>query len=222
MENVWLLAIVIIAYLCGAFPTARLATRKKLKSVNEWHGDSWGTMSTLQKAGWKKALVVLLGDVSKGFLPVFLAIVLAPFLGYSLLWAIALASLATVLGHCWSCFNQWQGGRGLATGFGALLAVNWALALAGLGILVLFILLTELWLFQRLAGGFKKIIRDNLLGRVIGLVVAPAVFYFVAGPGIFWALLPMMILIIYVHRQRVRIFIKEHKEILWQRLGAKN
>lgn len=222
MENLWLIVILIVAYLCGAFPTARLTTRKKIKKVKDWQGDSWGTMSTLQKAGWKKALIVLVGDVLKGFIPVFLAIVLAEFLGYGVLFAVALAAFAVVLGHCWSVFNHWEGGRGLATGFGALMAVNWAMGLACLGTLLIFILLTELWMFHKLAGGFKKIIRDNLLGRIVGIVLALATIYLMVGYGFFLALLPMMILIIYVHRERVRIFVNEHKAVLEKRLGIIN
>lgn len=219
MENLWLILITILSYFFGSFPTAKIVTHKKI-TIAEWGHDSWGTMSALQKTGsYSKGALVLIGDILKGFLPVFFAIFLAQFLGYSVLVALFLSSAGTVLGHCHSIFNHWYGGRGLATGFGVMLAVNWVLGLACLGTLITFILITEFWMQHRFVGGFKKIIRDNLLGRIIGIVLCLAVVYGMVGLGSFCALLPMMALIIFSHLDRIKIFVKENKEVLFKRLS---
>ncbi len=221
MVDFWLIvALAEISYFFGSFPTARVIAGKKARG---WGKDSWGTMSTLQKTGsYFKAALVLAGDVLKGFLPVFFALFLARLWGYNELWALTLSAGGAVLGHNHSVFLRFQGGRGLATGFGALLALNWLIALACLVTLLYFILATELWMYRRFAGGFKKIIRDNLLGRIIGVVSCLAVIYGLTSFGQFCALLPMMVLIILSHQERVKIFVKENKEVLLKRLGVKN
>ena len=83
-----------------------------------------GATNVLRAAGWVPALLTLIGDVAKGYLAVAAAGALAGDAG-----ARAVAAVAAIIGNCWSVFLGSRGGKGVATGLGALLnLVPWAVA----------------------------------------------------------------------------------------------
>ncbi len=86
-----------------------------------------GATNVLRYAGRKIAALTLILDIGKGWLAVFIAI----FLGFSDT-VIATCAIATFLGHIYPIFFHFQGGKGVATGFGALLGMSWLAALLGL------------------------------------------------------------------------------------------
>lgn len=80
-----------------------------------------GAANSLRALGRGGALLVLVGDILKGVLPTLLATRLLPY-GH---WGIAAAGLATILGHNWSAFLGFRGGKGVATGLGVLVVLSW-------------------------------------------------------------------------------------------------
>lgn len=80
-----------------------------------------GAANSLRALGRGGALLVLAGDILKGVLPTLLASHLLPN-GH---WGIAAAGLATILGHNWSVFLGFRGGKGVATGLGVLVVLSW-------------------------------------------------------------------------------------------------
>ncbi|MDQ6779694.1 MAG: glycerol-3-phosphate 1-O-acyltransferase PlsY [Candidatus Eremiobacteraeota bacterium] len=80
-----------------------------------------GAANSLRALGRGGALLVLVGDILKGVLPTLLATRLLPY-GH---WGIAAAGLATILGHNWSVFLAFRGGKGVATGLGVLVVLSW-------------------------------------------------------------------------------------------------
>lgn len=78
-----------------------------------------GTSNVLRSVGWAPAVVVLLLDVLKGGLPVWFALdqAYAP-------WAVAATAFVAVFGHCAPIFLKFRGGKGIATAFGAAIALN--------------------------------------------------------------------------------------------------
>lgn len=121
----------LVGYLLGAIPTgvlvARLYGRDDLTKTGS---KRTGATNVLRTLGKKAASMVFVGDLLKGSLAVVLGGTLAP--GDP--WGAALAGLAAVVGHAYSPFIGFKGGRGVATGLGALVVV--APAAAGLAILV--------------------------------------------------------------------------------------
>jgi acyl-phosphate glycerol 3-phosphate acyltransferase len=219
MENIWLIAIAVISYLIGSFSTSQVISRKK---IEEWGRDSWGTMSTIQKTGSKlKGLVVLVGDMLKGFLPVFTFTGFAPLVGYDQVWAFGISAFCVTLGHNYSINLNFHGGRGLATGLGVIFAVNWILALACLTVMIFSVFATELWMRGGFKGSFLKFARGNLLGRVTGIILCLVAMYFFFSPWEFYAVFPMMALIIFSHKERLFIFMEENKEIIRRRFNIK-
>lgn len=110
------------AYLVGALPVGFLVARAFGVGDIRRHGSGTiGATNVLRSAGWVPALLTLAGDVAKGYLAVVAAAALA---GDA---ARAVAAVAAVVGNCWSVFLGFRGGKGVATGLGALLnLVPWA------------------------------------------------------------------------------------------------
>ena len=79
------------------------------------------TTNTIRQAGFAAGALVLLLDIAKGFLPVWLALHYAP---AACDVDRPLTAACAVIGHCWPVFAQFRGGMGLATAAGGLLAAN--------------------------------------------------------------------------------------------------
>ena len=124
---------VLVAYLIGAVPIGWMVARAFGVSDIRRHGSgNIGATNVLRTLGRRAAIVTLLGDVLKGGLAVFTAAALS---GGDPVVAGA-AAVAAVVGNCWSVFLGFRGGKGVATGLGALLwLVPWA-ALAALPVFV--------------------------------------------------------------------------------------
>ncbi len=77
-----------------------------------------GATNSLRVLGWQISVAVFVLDFAKGFLPVLVArwIDLPG-------WGVALTAIASVIGHCWSPYIGFRGGKGMATGGGAAVAL---------------------------------------------------------------------------------------------------
>jgi glycerol-3-phosphate acyltransferase PlsY len=112
------------AYLVGAIPVGYLVGRAFGVADIRLHGSgNIGATNVLRAAGRGAAVLTLVLDVVKGGGAVLLASALAGAGGR----AAAAAAVAAVVGNCWSVYLRFRGGKGVATGLGALLAlVPWA------------------------------------------------------------------------------------------------
>jgi glycerol-3-phosphate acyltransferase PlsY len=79
-----------------------------------------GTTNVARLYGWRTAIGVLLMDVAKGLLPVLYAVALFPSAG---LWWPTLVGATAFVGHCYPITLGFRGGKGVATGGGAMLAI---------------------------------------------------------------------------------------------------
>ncbi|MEJ7761444.1 MAG: glycerol-3-phosphate 1-O-acyltransferase PlsY [Thermomicrobiales bacterium] len=122
------LILVVVGYLSGAVPwgvvLGKVVRGEDLRS----HGSgSTGATNALRVLGWRISAAVFLLDFLKGMLPV----VLGRALGVDWWW-IGLSGVAAVVGHCWSPFIKFRGGKGMATGGGAVVGMFPWLILIGL------------------------------------------------------------------------------------------
>lgn len=118
--------LVIAAFVVGAIPWGVVLGRS-LKGIDIRNVGSGGTGATnsLRALGGKIAISVLILDFLKGLIPVLLARWLE--LPH---WVIALVAIAPVVGHCWSPFIAFKGGKGMATGGGIAMGLSpWFLLL---------------------------------------------------------------------------------------------
>lgn len=109
---------VIIGYLLGSIPFAYIAGRLKGIDIRQVGAGNVGALNAMREIGLKAGLAVLVADIGKGLLTIFIA----SWLGISLIWVFA-AGFATVIGHSWSIFLGFHGGKGAATAMGTLLAL---------------------------------------------------------------------------------------------------
>ena len=107
------LAICIVSYLIGSIPFGVLLARMQNLNIREHGSGNIGATNVARVMGKKAGLLTLLGDVLKGFIVVFGAGIF-----YKTPMLIALAGLMVFLGHLYSIFLKFKGGKGIATSLG--------------------------------------------------------------------------------------------------------
>lgn len=119
------LGLVIAAYLVGSIPFG-VIVGKGLYGVDPRNVGSGniGAANALRALGYGGAVLTLAGDVIKGIVPT--AVAMYAFHGTPLF--VALIGLATIVGHNWSVFLGFSGGKGVATGLGVLVVLSWQAA----------------------------------------------------------------------------------------------
>lgn len=112
-------SIVILCYVIGSIPTAYLVVKKlkgiDIRTVGSGNVGASNAARVLGKWGF---IGVLFGDMMKGFIPVML---IKYFFGEHDL--VLVCAVAVVIGHSFTCFLHFKGGKGVATGVGIFLAM---------------------------------------------------------------------------------------------------
>ena len=112
------------AYLIGSLSFAVIVSRLMgLDDPRNYGSKNPGATNVLRSGNKAAAIVTLALDALKGYVPVLLVLVFGPRFGLGETTA-AFAGLAAFLGHLWPVFFRFQGGKGVATAAGALLAIN--------------------------------------------------------------------------------------------------
>ena len=154
-------------YLCGSLSFSVWITRLvKGVDVREAGSGHATATNTIRQAGFAPGALVLLLDITKGFIPVWLALKFAPSV-----WIVPLTAAMVVIGHCWPVFAGFRGGMGLASTGGALLAVSPLAFLSAAAILITLTL----------------IIHHGARGSVLAALVTAPVFWLIGLRGVeFW------------------------------------
>lgn len=107
-------------YLLGSIPSgviiSRVFARQDVREVGSGHT---GTLNTVRAAGIGAGVFAFLADTGKAIVAIELARVIT---GSE--WAMALAGVAAVVGHCWPLYTGFHGGMGLATAGAALFVLD--------------------------------------------------------------------------------------------------
>lgn len=153
----------ILGYLFGSVPCGLwLVQALHGIDIRNYGSGNIGTTNVFRTVGPKTAAAVLLGDMLKGIAAL---VILSKFTGEPAL--IAVAALGALLGHNYSLFLGFKGGKGVATGLGLFLyMLPWG-ALAGLGVWIVIVLIT----------------RYVSLGSVIAAAVAAATGWYLGYPA---------------------------------------
>ena len=121
----------LIAYLAGSFPTAYLLGKAKGVDLGRVGSGNYGATNVFRNLGRGPATLALVVDVAKGFLPVELLPRWLTPSGIGPGTFAVLLAVAAVLGHVYSVFLKFRGGKGVGTAAGAFLALSpWAILLA--------------------------------------------------------------------------------------------
>lgn len=180
----WLLA----SYLLGAIPTSHVVSRTFARIDLREHGSgNLGATNLYRVLGWKYAVPVALFDIGKGTIPV---LIFAPQASGSQLFALA-CGIAAILGHVFSVFVGFKGGKGVATAAGVMLGLT-PLALAVAAIV---------WAVVVLLTGYVS------LGSIAAAAVLPFAVYVLENPKtaeLLWIDALLAAGVIVLHRRNIQ------------------
>ena len=132
METLYSAGAILAAYLIGSLSFAVIVSRVMgLSDPRTYGSGNPGATNVLRSGSKKAAVLTLLLDALKGYVPVMLVDRFGAAVGMGS-GTVALVGLAAFLGHLWPVFFRFQGGKGVATAAGVLLALNPWLGLATL------------------------------------------------------------------------------------------
>ena len=195
---VWTL---LLAYLFGSVPAGVLVARTYGVDLRKVGAGDLGATNVLRALGWGPALVVAFFDVFKGGI----AVLVARAFGLSD-WMLGGVALMAVLGHNYSVFLRFRGGKGVATSFGTLLFLDPVLALWTFPIGLSVILLTRYVSAGSMTGGVAAFVLSLALGRPLWEVAT--VFL-------------MALLIFWTHRENLKRLREGTERRLGERVEAR-
>lgn len=198
MTGIWPWVLVIpISYGFGSIPFGVLLGRRVGVDVRGYGSGGTGATNVARTLGVKTGIAVLALDLGKGIAAVFLAHAVSD----STVLA-GLAGFLALVGHVWPVFARFQGGKGVATGLGALFVIS---PLSGLATFVGLLV----------AAGTRYVSLGSIIGTICGCVMMLAQVYVLhdLAPGYLVFGIGGMGLIIARHRSNVRRLIegREHK-----------
>jgi glycerol-3-phosphate acyltransferase PlsY len=157
MHIVYNIGILVLAYLIGSIPTSVWIGRSVFGiDVRERGSKNAGATNAMRVFGWKVGLTVLIMDMLKGWLAVNLIHLTnyyipetGDFIEFQLLLGIA-----AILGHIFPVYVGFRGGKGVATLFGLILAINPEPTLLCVGIFVITLVVTKYVSLSSMVAGF--------------------------------------------------------------------
>lgn len=147
---IWIFILAIVSYLLGSVPFGLIAG-KYIKGIDirTIGSGNIGTANAIRALGPFWGGMVFLGDCLKGSLPILAVLLISKLMPGAIpanlyLTAQVIGGLAAIIGHNYSIFLGFTGGKGIATSFGAFVVLNWKVALLSFLIWVICIVLTKL------------------------------------------------------------------------------
>ena len=207
MTTVYSILVAIASYLLGSLSFAVIVSRVMgLNDPRTFGSKNPGATNVLRSGSKAAAIITLLLDAAKGWLPVALVAWFGKPYGLAE-GTMALAGLGAFLGHLWPVFFKFEGGKGVATALGVLVGFSGWL---GLATVVTWIVIAAFFRYSSLAS-------------LVSAVFAPV--YYVLADGVVWefnkwiflAILAMSALLIYRHKLNIQRLV-EGKE---SKLGKK-
>jgi glycerol-3-phosphate acyltransferase PlsY len=176
--------VMIFSYLLGSIPTGYIVGALAGVDIRNAGSGNIGATNVARVVGKKRGLLTLVVDVGKGFIPVFVA----GGLGLSHT-ALALVAILAFLGHLYPVFLKFQGGKGVATALGTLLA------LAPMATVILMVV------FALVAASSRLVSLSSIVAALAAPITLWSMFYPppVIATGVFFA-----VMIIVRHRDNIQ------------------
>lgn len=177
-------AAVVIAYLFGSISSAIIVCKiMRLPDPRTQGSRNPGATNVLRIGGKKAAIITLLGDVLKGVIPVLAA----RWFGLDAT-GLALVTFAAFIGHLFPVFFGFEGGKGVATALGGMLALCWPVGLCWMAT----------WAVM------AAVFRYSSLAALTASALAPVYIWFFTHEVIYVVMIALMsIILIYRHRSNV-------------------
>ena len=168
----------LLGYLIGSIPSGYIIARLRGVDITQQGSGRTGGTNVFRALGPKFGLLTGFFDILKGVIAVILARMI-----FGDEYAAAMAGAFAVMGHNWSIFLRFYGGRGMGTFAGVLLAVfPWGMV----------------WLTALVALGWR--LGDSAPWLLVSLVTMPLLAHFLGGPEIVWPLAGVMLLVTFLKR----------------------
>lgn len=187
MSDILAFALLIAAYLLGSVCSAIIVCKLwGLPDPRSQGSSNPGATNVMRIGGKKPALITLAGDMAKGVPLVLLAqhLQLRPDL-------ISAIGLAAFMGHLYPVFFKFEGGKGVATALGVLLALYWPVGLAVIGV----------WL------AVFALFRISSLSSITAFALAPIIAWYLV-PNYMLGIVGMSILLIARHKTNIKALLK--------------
>ena len=196
-----LLAIALIAYLLGAIPFGLVISQKMAGVDIRQHGSgNIGATNVFRVLGVKYGILTAVLDVGKAVASVLLAGLIIgnePLMvvSYDIHVPLAqiVAALMVMVGHNWSVYIRFKGGKGVSAFFGGLVTINWFVALVALAVIAVVVIITRYVSLGSMSAALGALLTFVAL-TVMGMTAPIYVIY-----GLLAALL-----IIYQHRSNIQ------------------
>ena len=187
MSDILAFALLIAAYLLGSVCSAIIVCKLwGLPDPRSQGSSNPGATNVMRIGGKKPALITLAGDMAKGVPLVLLAqhLQLRPDL-------ISAIGLAAFMGHLYPIFFKFEGGKGVATALGVLLALYWPVGLAVIGV----------WI------AVFALFRISSLSSITAFAVAPIIAWYLV-PNYMLGIVGMSVLLIARHKTNIKALLK--------------
>ncbi|HNP53455.1 MAG TPA: glycerol-3-phosphate 1-O-acyltransferase PlsY [Ferruginibacter sp.] len=174
--------LIILAYLIGSVPTALIISKRYFGiDIRDYGSGNMGATNTFRVLGSRYGTIVMALDILKGVLAVSLFNFLPFYWSHELERTNFMLGLgmAAVLGHIFPVFAQFKGGKGVATLFGMILAVQPVIAVSCVGVFLLVLYLTRYVSLSSILGAIMLPVsvlwiwnEHEILYRIFALLVA--------------------------------------------------
>ena len=179
------IALITFSYFLGSFPTGYVIGKVFYKDdVRKYGSGNIGMSNVFRTFGPLPALFTLIGDALKGYIPVILAISL----NFTPVW-ISLVAFSSILGHVFSIYLKFKGGKGIATTFGIFFAINPWLGFIAVIVWILVLLTTRYGSLSSLSATFSSVI--------FSLILKVDIHYF-------YLFIAIFLLALYTHRSNIK------------------
>jgi acyl phosphate:glycerol-3-phosphate acyltransferase len=200
MPDIYFFLFLIAAYLLGGIPNGKWISKMRGVDIFAVGSKTMGATNVNRKLGFRWAAVVAVLDIAKSFFPTLLAAII-----YKQDWMICTIAIAVSLGHVFSPYIGFRGGKAVSTYIGSLLVINPVLTLLWLPI----------W-----AIAVKLINIMSLINIIMLFVFVPLLTFFMGNVFGIYAFF-MWALITWAHRANIRRLISG-EELKIRTRGGKN
>jgi glycerol-3-phosphate acyltransferase PlsY len=180
---------VIAAYLIGSVSFAVVVSRLfSLPDPHSYGSGNPGATNVLRTGNRAAAALTLIGDGAKGWLAVFLAMRFGPSPDTEP-GMLALAALAVFVGHLFPVFHRFQGGKGVATAAGIMLALDWRLAA----------ITAVIWFVVAV------VMKISSVSALVAALCSPFLAFWLFGNSpLAWVFVPLVALLVWRHKSNIQ------------------